>query len=251
MNILIYSYIFMLGLIFGSFFNVVGIRIPNKESLLGRSHCPSCNKQLGAVELIPVIGYLILKGKCKECKYPISIKYPLIELITGVLFLVSFVFLRENMVEYILIVVFISLLVIITVSDLYYQIIPDIILLVFFPIILALRLISPIEMWYDGLLGGLLGFIFMYLIALYGKKRFKKDALGGGDIKLYLIIGVVLGYQTVFLSMLFGSLIALIYSLIFLKKGKYLPFVPFIAVGSLLAYFFGNNILEWYIALLS
>jgi len=122
----------MLGLIFGSFFNVVGIRIPNKESLLGRSHCPSCNRQLGAVELIPVIGYLILKGKCKECKHPISIKYPLIELITGLLFLVSFVFLRENMVEYILIVVFISLLVIITVSDLYYQIIPDIILLVFF-----------------------------------------------------------------------------------------------------------------------
>ncbi len=251
MDILIYSYIFIMGLIFGSFFNVVGIRVPIKESLLGRSHCPNCNKQLGVVELIPIIGYLVLKGKCKECKHPISIKYPIMEFITGILFLVSFVILRENMVEYILIILFISLLVIITVSDMYYQIIPDTILLVFFPVILILRLLSPIEMWYDGLLGGLLGFGFMYLIALYGKKRFKKDALGGGDIKLYLIIGLVLGYQTVFLSLLFASLIALIYSFIFRKKGKYLPFVPFIAIGSLLSYFFGNAILEWYMMILN
>ena len=246
MEILIYSYIFIMGLIFGSFFNVVGIRVPNKETLLGRSHCPNCNKQLGVVELIPIIGYIVLKGKCQECKHPISIKYPIMEFITGLLFLVSFVILKENMVEYVLIVLFISLLVIITVSDMYYQIIPDSILLVFFPVILILRIMSPIELWYDGLLGGLLGFGFMYLIALYGKKRFKKDALGGGDIKLYLIIGVVLGYQTVFLSLLFASLIALIYSFIFSEKGKYLPFVPFIAIGSLLAYFLGNTILEWY-----
>lgn len=218
---------------------------------MGRSHCPSCNKQLGAVELIPVIGYLIIKGKCKECGTKISIKYPLMELITGILFLVSFVFLRENMVEYILIVLFISLLVIVTVSDIYYKVVPDIILIIFFPLILGLRLYNPIVFWYDGLLGGLFGFGFMYLIALYGKKRFKKDALGGGDIKLYAIIGLVLGYQTVFLSLFFGALLAMIYSFGFAKKGSYLAFVPFIAIGSLLAYFFGQNILEWYIAILS
>jgi len=240
-----------MGLVFGSFFNVVGIRVPIKETLLGRSHCPNCNKQLGAIELIPIIGYLVLKGKCKECKYPISIKYPIIELITGILFLLSFVILRDNMIEYVLIVIFISLLIIVTVSDLYYKVVPNSILLVFLPVILVLRLLSPIEMWYDGLLGGILGFGFMYLIALYGKKRFKKEALGGGDIKLYLIIGIVLGYQTVFLSMLFASLIALVYSLFFIKKGKYLPFVPFIAMGSLLTYFLGNNVLQWYIAILS
>jgi len=251
MNILIYSYIFIMGLVFGSFFNVVGIRIPIKESLMGRSHCPNCGKQLGVVELIPVIGYLILKGKCKECKYPISVKYPVIELITGILFLLSFVILRDNMVEYSLVVLFISLLTILTVSDLYYNEVPDKILLAFLPLILALRLLSPIEMWYDGLLGGILGFGFMYLIALYGKKRFKKDALGGGDIKLYFIIGLVLGYQIVFLSMLFASAIALVYSIIFLKKGQYLPFVPFIAMGSLLTYFVGNNLLQWYISILN
>ena len=251
MNILIYSYIFLLGLVFGSFYNVVGLRIPKKESLLGRSHCNNCNKQLGVIELIPVIGYLLLKGKCKECKSKISIIYPVFELLTAILFLVSFIFLRDNMIEYILIVVFISLLVIVTVSDIHYKIIPDIILLVFFPIILTLRLLNPIDLWFDGILGGILGFIFMYLVALYGKKRFKKDALGGGDIKLYLLIGLVLGYQIVFLSLLFASLIALIYSAIFRKKGLYVPFVPFISIGSLLAYFFGNGILEWYIMILS
>ncbi|MBU1020016.1 MAG: prepilin peptidase, partial [Firmicutes bacterium] len=177
-DLLIYLYVFLMGLFLGSFFNVVGIRIPNKESLTGRSHCPNCNRTLGVLELFPIVGYIVLGGRCKECKTHISIKYPLMELLTGILFLVSFVLLRENMVEYILIVVFISLMVIITVSDLYYQVIPDIILIIFFPIILGLRLLSPINAWYDGILGGILGFGFMYLIALYGKKRFKKDALG-------------------------------------------------------------------------
>jgi len=250
-DLLIYLYVFLMGLFLGSFFNVVGIRIPNKESLTGRSHCPNCNRTLGVLELFPIVGYIVLGGRCKECKTHISIKYPLMELLTGILFLVSFVLLRENMVEYILIVVFISLMVIITVSDLYYQVIPDIILIIFFPIILGLRLLSPINAWYDGILGGILGFGFMYLIALYGKKRFKKDALGGGDIKLYLIIGIVLGYQNVFLSLFFAALIGLIYGFVFKKHKGYLPFVPFIFFGSMMAYFFGSGIMQWYASIIN
>ena len=144
MEILIYSilytYIFTMGLFLGSFFNVVGIRVPNKESLLGRSHCPNCGKTLGALELFPIVGYLVLKGKCKECNMKIPLKYPLMEFITGVLFLSSFVFLQYNMIEYILIVLFISLMVIITVSDMYYQTIPDIFLIIFLPFIFVLRI---------------------------------------------------------------------------------------------------------------
>lgn len=139
-NVILYAYIFTMGLFLGSFFNVVGIRIPNKESLMGRSHCPNCGKTLGPLELFPIIGYLFLKGKCKECNTKISAKYPLMEFITATLFLTSFVFLQHNMVEYILIVLFISLMVILTVSDLYYQIIPDMILIVFLPLIFVLRL---------------------------------------------------------------------------------------------------------------
>jgi len=243
------GYIFVMGLVFGSFFNVVGIRVPEKETLFGRSKCPHCQHQLGPFELVPIIGYLFLRGRCKNCKSPISVKYPLMELITGILFLFSFVILHQNMVEYILIVVFISLMIIITVSDLYYNIIPDVILLVFFPVILGLRLASPVMIWYEGLIGAVIGFLFMYLMALFGKKRFKQEALGGGDVKLYVIIGLVLGYNTVFMSVLFAGVFGILYYLIFRPKGRYLPFVPFIFAGTLVAYFTGPQIIDWYVSL--
>lgn len=248
--ILIYSYIFFLGLIFGSFFNVVGIRIPQKESLLGRSHCPSCGKTLGWLELFPVFGYIVLGGRCKTCKTHISVKYPLIELITGLLFLFSYLILHENMVEYILMIVFISLMVILTVCDIYYKIVPNIILICFLPVIFLLRMFSPVILWYNAIIGAVVGFGFMYLIALYGKKRFKQEALGGGDIKLYIIIGLVLGYEVVFFSVFFASLLGLFYSLIFKRKTGYIPFVPFIFAGSLIAYYFGQNIIDWYISII-
>lgn len=249
-EILILIYMFILGLIFGSFYNVVGIRIPNKESLGGRSHCPNCGNQLGPLELFPVIGYIILRGKCKNCKSHISVKYPLIELMTAILFSVSFVILRENVVEYILVVVFISLMVIVTVSDLYYQIIPNIILLVFLPVIFGIRMFSGEVVWYYSLLGGVLGFGFMYFISWYGKKRFKKEALGGGDIKLYFLIGLFLGIELVFVSIMFAAVLGLIYSFIYRKKSGYLPFVPFIFGGSMIAYFIGQQFIDWYVGLI-
>lgn len=249
-EVVILIYIFVLGLIFGSFFNVVGIRIPNKESLGGRSHCPNCGNQLGPIELFPVIGYIILGGKCKNCKSHISVKYPLIELLTAVLFSVSFVILRENVVEYILVVVFISLMIIVTVSDLYYQVVPDIILLVFLPVIFGIRMFSGDVIWYYSLLGGALGFGFMYLMSWYGKKRFKKDALGGGDIKLYFLIGLFLGIKLVFASIMFAAILALVYSLIMRKKSGYLPFVPFIFGGCMIAYFIGQQFVDWYVGLI-
>lgn len=243
-------YLFFIGLFMGSFYNVVGIRVPKKETLMGRSHCPNCNTTLGWLELFPVVGYIILRGKCKNCKTPISVKYPIMELLTGILFSVSFVILHENMVEYILVVVFISLLVIITVSDMYYQIIPDIILLVFLPVIFGLRMFSGEIVWYYSILGGVLGFGLMYFLSWYGKKRFKQEALGGGDIKLYFLIGLFLGLETVFLSLLFAALLGLLYSAIKRQKSGYLPFVPFIAIGTMIAYYFGPSLLEWYMGLL-
>jgi leader peptidase (prepilin peptidase)/N-methyltransferase len=136
---------------------------------------------------------------------------------------------------------------IVTVSDLYYKIVPDIVLLFFFPIILGLRLYGDTMMWYESILGGVLAFIFLYLIALYGKKRFNKDALGGGDIKLYLLIGLFLGYQTVFLSLIFASVIGLIMGLVIKKdEHNYIAFVPFIYAGSMLAYVFGDSIITAY-----
>ena len=247
MEIVIYIYILFLGTMLGSFFNVVGIRIPKKETLMGRSHCNNCDHQIGWIEVIPVIGYIVLGGKCKNCKTHISIKYPLIELLTGILFLVSYMILRENMIEYILIVVFISLMTIVTVSDVYYKIVPDVILMVFLPIILVLRILSSAMPWYEGILGAVIAFVFLYLIALYGKKRFGQDALGGGDIKLYFLIGLVLGYNYVMLSLVFAGLFGMLYSVIHRNREKgYIAFVPFIYAGSMVAYFFGEAIVTYY-----
>ncbi|MGS0973366.1 MAG: prepilin peptidase [Candidatus Izemoplasmataceae bacterium] len=250
MDIVWYIYVTFIGLMLGSFYNVVGIRVPAGESLLGRSHCPKCGKTLGVIELLPVIGYLVLRGKCKECKSHISIKYPLIELISGSLFLLLFVLLRSNMVEYIVSISFVSLMLIVVVSDLYYQVVPDKVLLVFLPIIFVLRMFSDVMPWYESIIGGVLGFGFMYLIAWYGEKRFKKQALGGGDIKLYFIIGLFLGYNLVFLSLFFASVIGLLYGMIIRKKTGYIPFVPFIFVGSILSYLVGQAFIDWYLGIL-
>lgn len=253
-EILLTGYIFILGTIFGSFFNVVGIRIPEKDSLLGRSHCPKCGRTLGWIELIPILGYIILRGKCKNCSSKISVKYPIMEFITGALFSVSFVILGQTMVEYILeyilVVIFISMMVIITVSDLYYNIVPDKILIIFLPLLIVFRILSPVIPWWDSIIAGILGFGFMYLIAWYGRIRFKQEALGGGDIKLYMLIGIFLGIDLVFMSVLFAAIFALGYGLIKGKKSGYVPFVPFIFAGSMTAYYIGPIILDWYINLL-
>ncbi len=248
---LIYAYIFVLGLFMGSFFNVVGIRIPNHETLMGRSHCPVCDHKLGVLELIPIVGYLWLRGKCKHCATPISLKYPLVELITGILFLVSYMILKENMIEYIVIVIFISLMTIVTVSDLYYKIVPDIILLIFLVPLLLLRMFGDTMIWYESLLGGASAFLFLLAIAYYGRKRFKQEALGGGDIKLYFLIGLVLGYDLVLFSLMVAALLGIVYGLfVRQEKRSYLPFVPFIFAGSMIAYFVGDIVIESYLQLI-
>ena len=248
MEILYYLYIFVFGAIFTSFFVLLGTRLPNKETIMGRSYCDKCKRDLTLFEVIPILGYFISLGKCKTCKAKISVIYPLIEIISGLLYMFFFYKYGQDMLEYIVIVVLIATMTVITVSDIYYKIVPDIILVVVFPIMFILRILSPIEFWYDGIIGGVLGFLIMFLFAWYGKKRYKTDALGGGDIKLYLIIGLFLGYKVLFLSLFFAAVIALVYAKA-LKKDGYLPFVPFIYIGTLISYTYGNTIIEWYLNL--
>ncbi len=244
------GYVYVIGLFLGSFYNVVGIRVPKNETLLGRSKCPTCNHTLGAFELLPIIGYVLIGGKCKSCGNKISVKYPIIEILTALLLAFSFVVLYGNMLEYMVVVLLISLLIIVSVSDMYYQIVPDIVLIVFGIMIFTLRVIGDLTLLVNGLLGSLLAFVFLVLISVYGKKRFGKEALGGGDIKLYLIIGLVLGYQTVLLSLTLAAIIGLLYYFIFPKQKEYIPFVPFISAGSIIVYFYGTLFIDWYLNIL-
>ena len=245
--------IFIYGLLFGSFYNVVGLRLPNNESILKpRSHCPNCNHQLSWYENIPIFSYLFLKGKCKICKEPISVIYPLIELLTGVLFLISYLLfgISEN---FFIGVILSSLVVIIFVSDSKYMIILD------SPLIISALLILIVKFSYHGikavgysLIGGIIVFALMYLLMILGNFLFKKESLGGGDIKLSFISGLALGPYLGTFYIVLGAFLALPYALYTTIKNKetMLPFGPFLAISMLIIFFNADKVTELLKALL-
>lgn len=240
-------YLMIIGLLFGSFFNVVGLRTPAGESIARpRSACPKCNHQLTSKELVPVFSYLFQKGACRSCGTCISPIYPSVEMATAILFTISPLLVgwsKELIVAWTLI----SLLMIIFVSDVTYMIIPDKVLLFFAPALLIERVFIPLTPWWDMLLGSAVGFLLLLVIALVSK-----GGMGGGDIKLYAVLGIVLGWKLVLLSFFFATITGTVLGLVGMglgkvKKGKPMPFGPAIVVGTLVAYYFGNDFLEWYI----
>ncbi len=240
----------VIGLLFGSFFNVVGLRIPKKQSIVfPPSHCPRCEKRLQPLELIPVLSYLFQSGKCKGCGLPISPLYPLMEAATGLLFML--VYLEYGIGwETVLGILFVSLLVIITVSDMVYQLIPNRVLLPFFILFLVLRYLFPFEGSYAAHLLGMTGaFAFFLLLAVV-----TRGGIGGGDIKLYGVIGLFLPPSllilTILLSSLFGSLYGLVLFLARRASRKTMvPYGPFIALGAIFSYLYGRSIVAWYLSM--
>lgn len=248
---LVYTvYFFIVGLVFGSFYNVVGLRVAKKESIVRPpSHCTSCNKRLKGIELIPVISYLLQGGKCRNCKAKISPVYLITELVTGLLF--AFVYYKLGFTwELTVALLFISLLVIINVSDIAYMLIPDKILLFFLPFLIVGRVLSPLEPWWDAIVGALLGFSILLLIAIISK-----GGMGGGDIKLFFLIGLVLGALNTLLTLFVASVIGMIVGIIVLKvlgKGRKspVPFGPSIAIAAIIVYFYGEQLMAIYMNML-
>ncbi|MGN7478849.1 prepilin peptidase [Solibacillus silvestris] len=237
----------ILGLVFGSFYNVVGLRVPKKESIVAPpSHCISCNRRLHALELVPVFSYLFLRGKCRTCGAKVSPIYAFTELVTGLLF--AFATWQLGLTaELMVALLFVSLLVIINVSDIAYMLIPDKILLFFLPLLIIGRILSPLEPWWDSIIGAGLGFSLLLLIAIISK-----GGMGGGDIKLFLLIGLVLGTFNTLLTLFLASIIGMIAGLIMLKirrQGRKtpIPFGPSIAIASLIVYFYGEQIISIYL----
>lgn len=228
---------FILGTIFGSFYNVVGYRVPKGESLLyPSSHCTKCNHPLGPFELIPVLSFLFLGGKCKNCKDKISWFYPMFEFLSGILFAISFMIFGLSL-ECLLSIVFISMLLIIIISDYQTMIIPDSVLIIFSAIIITIKFfIIGIEGIGISLLHALGAFIFMLLLKLFGDFLFKKESMGGGDIKLLAVFGLMFGFPMSIVSVFIAAIIGLPISLILLKKNSSheIPFGPFLAVAAIL-----------------
>ncbi|GKV54421.1 type 4 prepilin-like proteins leader peptide-processing enzyme [Sporosarcina sp. NCCP-2222] len=237
---------FVYGLIFGSFFNVVGLRVPKKESIVSPpSHCGSCGRQLKPLDLIPVLSYIVLGGKCRTCDNRISYMYPVMEVVTGLLFAYSFYHFGWS-TELMVAILLSSMLVIITVSDFAYMIIPDKVVLPAAVLFLVLRFFIPLDPWWDSVLGGAIGFAVLFLIAVLSK-----GGMGGGDIKLFLAIGFAIGTVDTLLTLFLASLAGSIAGIIHLKrtgKGRKtpVPFGPSIALAALVSYFWGAAFVDWY-----
>jgi len=231
---------FILGTIFGSFFTVIGLRLPKNENFTTtHSRCDSCKNELKWYEMIPIISYVVQRGRCRYCHNKIDIMLPLMELSTGILFSVSYYSFNFSY-ELLIALGIVSLLTIISVSDLNYLVIPDEVI-IFFSIYFII-----IQTFNLGLLGcilkiitGLFLFMLMYVIMLLGNKLFKRESLGGGDIKMMFIFGLILDPLLGTLSIFLGSLFALPISFVLLLKNKenVIPFGPFLLLSLAFIYF--------------
>ena len=247
---LIKSIIFILGLMIGSFLNVVIYRVPKAESILiSRSYCPNCETQLKWYDLIPVLSFLSTKGKCRYCGQNISWQYPVVELITGVLFLGLYLKFGIT-VQFGALLILISLLIASSIIDYQLQIIPN--KITYFGIILGL--IFSLIFDYISIKLALLGLIipagFLLLIALI-----TKGGMGIGDVKFAAMIGTFIGPKLTLIGIFLGALLGSIIGLVLLLLGKKtrkskLPFGPLIAIGSIVMIFWGQKMINWYLELI-
>jgi len=244
--------IFILGLIIGSFCNVCVYRIPKNESIIfPASHCPNCHTTIKAIDNIPLLSYLLLKGKCRQCGEKISIRYPIIEFLNGVIYLSIFLVYGRSL-QTLIYAPLSSALIIISFIDLDKQIIPDEISLPGIVIGFLLSIVIPYISYFNSILGIIIGGGIIFLIALAGLAIFKKEAMGGGDVKLSAMIGAFIGWKYILISLFIGFFIGAIAGilLILLKirsRDDLVPFGPFIVLGSLITILWGENILSWYL----
>lgn len=268
--------ILVLGLIVGSFLNVCIVRLPRGRSIVTPpSHCPTCKTGIAFYDNIPVISFLLLRGKCRKCGEPISWRYPLVELMNGLLYVLiarEFWFTGEAF----LLMAFCSSLIVITFIDYDHQIIPDVITLPGMLLGLAIApffmfaLSDPLPFHLDhvlphagphltaflnSLIGLLLGAGPLLAIGWAWEKLRHVEAMGGGDVKLMGMVGSFLGWKNALLTIMLGALAGSIVgiALIALKRhqmGKVIPFGPFLAAGALASAFYGSDIIAWYLGLL-
>lgn len=228
-------------------------RLPKGESIVYKpSHCISCGKKLVAVDLVPVLSYLSLGGKCRYCKAKISLRYPLVELITGVLFITSYYFLDFN-VGLVFYLGYLSLFLIITMIDLEYQIIPDELIIFGFILGIFHKVINVVFLGIsldivNSIIGFLIGGGVFLLIAVLSR-----GGMGGGDIKYMAMLGFLFGTVSIviisMLSFFIGAIVSIFLIASKIKKRKeYIPFGPFISMAAILTILFKQEIIYWYLS---
>jgi leader peptidase (prepilin peptidase)/N-methyltransferase len=260
LTLLLSFFIFLFGLIIGSFLNCVIYRLEVQESFVtGRSYCPHCKYNLIWLDLFPILSFLWLQGKCRYCKAKISAQYPLVEIITGLLFVLIFwQFGIFNILQLLFLWYMAAVLVVIFVYDLRHFLIPDKVLFPAIAIAFLYRLFESIisKTATLNLQAGISNYIlaafiasgFFLAIYLVSKGRW----MGFGDVKLAILLGLILGFPNIlaglFLSFFFGAIIGVILILA-AKKGlkSEVPFAPFLIVATGIALFWGSQIIQWYL----
>jgi prepilin signal peptidase PulO-like enzyme (type II secretory pathway) len=252
-------FVFVFGACVGSFLNCVIYRLESKKSLKGRSFCPHCKHALSWQDLFPVFSFLFLRGKCRYCHKKISIQYPLVELATGILFVLvfwnlgfvsGFGFRASDFIKLCFMLYIASVLIIIFVYDLKHYIIPDKILFPAIIISFAYRVFENFAMLGNYLIAVIIGSGFFFTIWLVSRGKW----MGFGDVKLAVLLGLLLGFPNIlvglFLAFFFGAIIGVIL-MVGQKKGlkSEIPFGPFLITGSFVAIFFGSQIIQWYLSI--
>ena len=248
------------GAVIGSFLNVCIYRIPRKQSIVfPSSRCPSCGTPIRAWDNIPILSYILLRGKCRSCGTGISPRYPLVEALNA-FFYAAVLWRYGPGWDFVIYCLLLSALIVITFIDLDFLIIPDRITLTGIPLGLAAGcFILPDPFMRASLLGyeasiigAVGGFVFYFLMAELSIRLFRKEGMGGGDIKLMAMIGGFMGWKTVILTTFAGSLLGSVggIALMIAKgrgRGTLIPFGPFLAAGAVICLFFGQEILIWYL----
>jgi leader peptidase (prepilin peptidase)/N-methyltransferase len=247
-----YALLLGLGLILGSFYNVCIIRIPKEESVVWPgSRCPHCGHPLGVWDNLPLASFLLLRGTCRYCQTPISYQYPLVEgfsalgtVLIGRQFGLSWEFLQALLLFGVLLVV--------SVIDLYHQIIPNVITYPGIIIGLIFSGLTGSPGWVSSAIGLLIGGGLLWALALVYEWLAHREGMGGGDIKLLAMIGAFQGWPGVLVALLAGSFIGTVVGLLLIliwkkERTHAIPFGPFLSLGALLYLFCGSLILNWYL----
>jgi leader peptidase (prepilin peptidase)/N-methyltransferase len=243
------------GLVVGSFLNVVIYRLPKDESLVvPRSHCPACQVPIRVSDNIPIVSFLLLRGRCRACGHPIAWRYPLVEGLTGLLFAMTVAQFGATLQAAFLLALLCGL-VVVSFIDLDHQVIPNIITLPGIPLGLVSGLLLGQPPVLDRLIGALAGAGFLYLVLFYGGVLYGQEAMGEGDLNLVAMVGAFLGWKAVVITILVGCLVgsAVGLSLIALRRldrRQHIPFGPFLSMGAAVSLFWGDHLISWYLGFL-
>jgi len=272
-----YIFVFLFGACIGSFLNVVIYRVPNEMSLMGASKCPSCEAAIKPYHNVPILGWLMLGGKCSNCKEPISIRYPAIELLTALVF--CLVYWQIGLTVFLPVALaFVAAMIALIFIDAEHMILPNVITYPMFVIALLVRIVYPIVFpdfmfsdpmyapiaWLQGyppwvvslagaLFGALIGGGSLWAVGAIWKALRGVDAMGLGDVKLLFGIGALFGWRLTILTIFIGAFTGAIVGVALISRQKdkdfqtQIPFGIFLGIGSIVSLLFGDRMIAWYL----